>query len=55
MTECEDCGDECKRRTRCKGCGLLVCRWCKHHIHNTEVQRGFRKTVRQLKRKQATK
>lgn len=37
--ECEDCHDSLldldeKRRTRCKRCGLLVCRWCYHHVHN---------------------
>lgn len=34
LPECEDCGDEQKRRTRCKHCGLLVCTWCLHHIHH---------------------
>lgn len=33
MTNCEDCGDETTRRTRCKKCGILVCRWCYHHAH----------------------
>lgn len=33
MTQCEDCGEDCKRRTRCPRCGKLVCRWCYHHIH----------------------
>lgn len=32
-TRCEDCDGTCQRRTRCKRCGLLVCRWCYHHIH----------------------
>ncbi len=36
MTECEDCGDDCGRRTRCPYCGLLICRWCYHHIHGRE-------------------
>lgn len=31
--ECEDCGEECKRRTRCKHCGRLVCGYCRHHFH----------------------
>jgi hypothetical protein len=30
---CEDCGEEVKRRTRCKLCGLLICAWCRHHVH----------------------
>jgi hypothetical protein len=34
MTACKDCGTECIRRTRCKNCGLFVCRWCFHHSHN---------------------
>lgn len=33
-TECQDCEDETKRRTRCKNCGQLVCGWCLHHIHH---------------------
>src|SRR4051812_12946255 len=37
---CEDCGDECRRRTRCPACGILVCRWCYHHIHGMEELRG---------------
>ena len=32
-TECEDCGEECRRRTRCKRCGKLVCCHCLHHTH----------------------
>lgn len=39
--ECEDCCVEIgrgkrdgQRRTRCKHCGLLVCGWCLHHVHN---------------------
>lgn len=35
--ECEDCEDEIPkphRRRRCKHCGLLVCPWCLHHVHN---------------------
>lgn len=34
MTLCEDCGEDCKRRTRCPNCKLLVCSWCWHHSHN---------------------
>jgi hypothetical protein len=37
---CEDCGDECRRRTRCPACDLLVCRWCYHHVHGREELRG---------------
>lgn len=33
MRECEDCGEECKRRRRCNRCGKLVCAWCSHHVH----------------------
>lgn len=33
MTYCDDCGDETRKRTRCKHCGKLVCAWCYHHIH----------------------
>ena len=33
MTECQDCADECTRRTRCGRCNLLVCSWCHHHVH----------------------
>lgn len=36
MTQCEDCGDDCQRRTRCPNCNKLVCRWCYHHTHNLE-------------------
>ena len=36
MTECQDCGEECKRRTRCKRCKLLVCGWCLHHVHKSK-------------------
>lgn len=31
--ECDDCGDPCVRRTRCKSCDQLVCGWCYHHVH----------------------
>jgi hypothetical protein len=34
--QCEDCGDDCERRTRCVHCKLLVCRWCFHHVHSCE-------------------
>lgn len=37
MVQCQDCGDDCQRRTRCPNCGQLVCRWCYHHIHNLEL------------------
>ena len=30
---CEDCGEATVRRTRCKRCNLLVCRWCFNHVH----------------------
>lgn len=40
MKECQDCGDQVKRRTRCKNCGLLVCRWCYHHIHKIGTAPG---------------
>jgi hypothetical protein len=43
MKECEDCGDECARRTKCPLCGLLVCPWCRGHVHNETVQHA--KTV----------
>jgi hypothetical protein len=36
MTECEDCGEECRRRTRCHHCGQLVCPWCWHHVHGCQ-------------------
>lgn len=38
MTKCEDCGDETKRRTKCPKCGLMVCRWCYHHLHHPKLQ-----------------
>jgi hypothetical protein len=31
MTECERCGDECKRRKLCYHCGHYVCGWCWRH------------------------
>jgi hypothetical protein len=37
---CEDCGDECRRRTRCLNCGMLVCRHCYHHWHGEVLKRG---------------
>lgn len=38
--ECEDCGDEAKRRTRCPRCRKLVCSWCWGHVHgNTGLAR----------------
>lgn len=36
--ECEDCGDTCKRRTRCPNCKKLVCSWCYHHTHMLETE-----------------
>lgn len=36
MVQCEDCGDDCQRRTRCPNCNNLVCRWCYHHTHRLE-------------------
>ena len=33
-TLCDDCGEDVKRRTRCKGCGKLACSYCLHHLHN---------------------
>lgn len=38
MTECEDCGDEVKRRTKCANCWLKVCGWCKHHVHDLHAR-----------------
>src|SRR5579872_595242 len=35
---CDDCGDECVRRKRCPRCRMLVCPWCRNHIHNNHVQ-----------------
>lgn len=35
---CEDCDDRVTRRTRCPRCRRLVCRWCRHHVHNHAVQ-----------------
>ncbi len=35
--ECEDCEEAIpdeNRRKRCKHCGLLICPWCAHHVHN---------------------
>lgn len=37
MTHCEDCGEETKRRTKCRLCGLMVCRWCLSHVHEVCV------------------
>jgi hypothetical protein len=31
MTECERCGEECKRRRLCFHCGHYVCSYCWHH------------------------
>ena len=45
MTICEDCGDDCVRRTRCKKCKLLICRWCYHHTHNLEMLSKVTKEV----------
>lgn len=36
MSVCEDCGDSVRRRFRCFHCGLFVCRWCWHHVHQCE-------------------
>ncbi len=36
--ECEDCLDECKRRIRCPLCKLLVCPWCRHHVHAAAIR-----------------
>lgn len=33
MVECEDCGDEVKRRFTCFHCGQYICGWCWNHIH----------------------
>lgn len=33
MTACEDCGCRVSRRIRCTNCGLMICRWCYHHVH----------------------
>ena len=33
MPECEDCEEMVTRRIRCAHCGLLVCAWCIHHVH----------------------
>ena len=38
MKICEDCGDECTKRLRCPLCKKLVCPWCRHHVHNAEMQ-----------------
>jgi hypothetical protein len=35
--KCVDCGGDCKRRTRCKVCGKLVCRWCYHYVHSGKL------------------
>lgn len=34
---CEDCEESIpanERRVRCPHCSLLVCHWCRHHVHN---------------------
>jgi hypothetical protein len=31
VSECERCGDECKRRVLCYHCGHYVCAWCWGH------------------------
>jgi hypothetical protein len=38
MPECEDCGDDCQRRTRCPHCGQLVCGWCYSHVHGPQLE-----------------
>lgn len=30
---CDGCGEECRRRSKCKHCGELRCAWCIHHSH----------------------
>ena len=40
MVECEECGEECKRRTRCKSCGEMRCGYCLHHFHNRVAHTG---------------
>lgn len=37
---CEDCNAITYRRTRCRACGKLVCRWCYNHVHGPEVTSG---------------
>ncbi len=37
MKECEDCGEECRRRYRCPYCGLLICGWCQNHVHGRPI------------------
>lgn len=39
MKACQDCEDPIfSRRMRCKRCGLLVCRWCYHHVHLMHIE-----------------
>lgn len=39
---CQDCGDDTqKRRTRCKACGKLVCRWCYNHVHHPALREAI--------------
>jgi hypothetical protein len=33
MPDCEECGEEVRRRVWCWHCGRYVCPWCWHHIH----------------------
>lgn len=55
MAECHECGDDCKRRTRCKRCDQLVCRWCYHHIHNAHLQDWLIKSQKKDKSKKESR
>ena len=37
--ECEDCGEDCKRRTSCFHCGLSVCPWWDGPVSQVEVEK----------------
>lgn len=49
--ECEDCGEPCKRRTRCPRCKYLLCNWCYSHVHTLPVQALYcsRNTMKGIK------
>lgn len=52
MKECEDCGDAVTRRSRCRCCGIMVCRWCYHHVHIISLAETEQNEVQERKAEQ---